>query len=137
AAIDRYKAYLKNPKSTQEPAQRSRIEGELRRAEDDLAREQAARAKGDEVLALGVERLAAGRVDEAQAQLDAFLHAPGNERPGLVRAALLRAAIALQRQERSAAEEAYADALALDRGLLPPREPEALAAFEAARARLG
>jgi len=137
AAIERFKTYLANPRSTQDPARRASIEKELKEAEDLLAREKAARAKGEEALALGEEFLSQGRTDDAKAQLDSYLRAPGNERGGVARAQLLAAGIALKQNDPPGARQAYARALELDRSIPPPADPAAKAVYDEARAQAG
>jgi hypothetical protein len=136
-AIARFKSYLADSRSLENPERRAGIEKVLRETEERLARDKAERAKGEEALAVGEEFLRDGRVDDAQAQVEVYVRAPGNERLGVARAARLSAAIAMRRGDASAAEQAWARALELDRSAVPPVEPEARRAYDAARARLG
>jgi tetratricopeptide (TPR) repeat protein len=136
-AIERFKTYLANPRSTADPVRRVSVEKELKDVEDLLARDKAARAKGEAALGLGEEFLSQGRVDDAKARLESYLRAPDNERAGVVRASLLAAAIALKQHDAPGAQQAFARALELDRAVQPPAEPEAHKLFEAARAQLG
>jgi tetratricopeptide (TPR) repeat protein len=136
-AIERFKAYLADPRTLQNPERRAGIEKVLAEAEERLARDKAMRAKGEEALTLGEEFLRDGRIDDAQAQVEVYLRAPGNERLGVARAARLSAAVAARHGDASAAELAWTRALELDRSAPPPVEPEARRAWDAARARLG
>jgi tetratricopeptide (TPR) repeat protein len=136
-AIARFKSYLGDSRSTQNPARRTSIEKELREAEERLAHEKAMRAKGEEALAVGEEFLQGGRVEDAQAQVDTYLRVPGNERAGVARAARLSAAIATKHGDATQAQEAWVRALELERSAAPPAEPEARQAYDAARTRLG
>ena len=136
-AIERFKTYLANPRSTADPARRASIEKELQESEDLLAKDKQARAKGEAALGLGEEFLAQGRVDDAKAQLESYLRAPGNERAGMVRANFLAAGIALKQKDPSAAQQAFARALELDRAVAPPADAEAHKLFDAARTQLG
>jgi len=141
-AIERFRTFLKRTAQEVDAtvvAQRGRVERDLKDAEDTLATEQAARARGEETLRVGEELTRKGRIDEARAQLDRFVRTtdPPNERPGLVRAELLRAALAIVSQDPTAAENAYARALTLDHGATPPVNPISAEVFARARARVG
>jgi tetratricopeptide (TPR) repeat protein len=141
-AIDLYRAFLDSLKSASDEkalANKARAEKELKAAEDDLAQEQAARTKGEESLELGERFLHEGRAAAAQEQLESYLRNPGNERPGVVRALMLKAAIAAAANDISAASDAYARALLLDRSVaLPPKPSEAARrAFTQAQLKLG
>jgi len=122
-AIDLLRSYLENAKPSADPKvveQRARAEKELKACEDALAREQAERARGEAALLLGEELWQKGRLDEARAQLERYLRSPGNERAGVVRAAVLQAALAVRAGDGAGASDALARALSLDRGLLLP-----------------
>jgi tetratricopeptide (TPR) repeat protein len=136
-AVERFKAYLGDPRATLDPARRAGVEKELHETEEKWAREKAARARGEEALTVGEEFLRGGRVEDAEAQLETYLRSPGNERSGVARAARLRAAIRSQRGDPAAAEQSFADALELDRAAAPPLDPAARSAFDASRARAG
>ena len=140
-AIDLYRTFLDGVKGTspKELEQRDRAAKELKAAEDDLAREQAARAKGEEALGLGEQFVGEGRLDDAREQLEGYRRGAGNERPGVVRAYLLEATIAVKQGDVAAASEAYARALALDKSVaLPPdATDEQRRAFTQAQLRVG
>jgi tetratricopeptide (TPR) repeat protein len=141
-AIERFKGFLSNTNGSTDPkvvAQRPRAETDLKSAEDAYAREQAKRAKGEEALALGEEFVKQGRVGEARVQLDRYEKAPNNERAGLARAFVLRAAIAIADGKPALARDAFAAALELDKSIvLPIDAPEASrSAFAEAERLLG
>jgi len=141
AAIERVKMYLSITVADTDPASlqlRARSQAELKKYEDELAKERTARARGEEALQFGEEALEGGRFADAQAQFEKFIHSPGNERPGLVRAYVLRAFIAFATKDNDGAADWFARALSLDKTLaLPPRAVERLRrAFAAAKERL-
>jgi tetratricopeptide (TPR) repeat protein len=141
-AIDRFRAFLGATKGVDDPQvakQRERVEQELSATTDELARERAARARGEETLQLGEELLKQGNLQAARAQLERFEKAPANERAGVVRALLLRGGLAIAEGELGAATDAYAAALSLDRSAaLPDGAPEAARnAFAEAQRRVG
>jgi tetratricopeptide (TPR) repeat protein len=141
-AIERYKAFLEIAANNTDPkvlANKERAEKELQTSQDEFAREQASRAKGEEGLTVGEGFLKQGRIDDARTQLDKYERAEGNERQGVVRAWVLRAGIAVAERHLSTAAEAYAAALELDRSVILPREAseDAAKAFAQAQARLG
>jgi tetratricopeptide (TPR) repeat protein len=117
-SIELYRSYLANTRDSTEPdviAQRTRAESALGVSLETLGQERAARARGEEALALGEDLVTQGRPADARAQLERFLRTPGNERPGLARAFLLRARIATAEGAPEAASDAYARAVTLDR----------------------
>src|SRR5207237_2517446 len=112
-AIERLRAYLDTTKAAADPKTlgvRAKAEQELKQAESELTREKASRANGDETLGVGEELLRKGRIDEARAQLERYEHTPNNERPGVVRALLLRAGVEAAQGNAEAAVHAYAAA---------------------------
>ncbi len=80
-----------------------------------------------------------GKLDDARAQLERFDKTPGNERPGVARALVLRGGIAIAGGELAAGGEAYARALSLDHSaaLLEGAPDAARAAFADAQKRVG
>jgi tetratricopeptide (TPR) repeat protein len=141
-AIERLQLYLAGTKAMTDPVslqQRARAEKELREAEDERRRVLAAQAKGEAALALGERLLSEGNPDEARAELERFERTPGNERAGVARAFLLRAALAAAAGDVETATLEATRALSLDRALrLAADAPEALRApFDDARSRLG
>ena len=147
-SVERLRAFLdttKNATDARTLADRGKGEQELKDAEAMLAREKASRAKGEEALGVGEEFLKGGRLDEAKAQAASYEHTPGNERPGVVRALLLRAGIAAAEGRASDAVDGYAAALELDRSLeidksvIAPQAswPQAAKAFSTAQSKIG
>jgi hypothetical protein len=136
-AIARFHSYLENSKSTQDPKRRATIEAELKGAEDLLAHERAARASGEEALAVGEDFLKQGRIDDATAQLEQYERSAGKERSGVTRAWMLRASIAAAKHDEAGAADAYAHALTLSRSIPPPSDERAKVLFDQARAQLG
>jgi tetratricopeptide (TPR) repeat protein len=140
-AIERFKAFLIETGGTTDRALlqlRARSETELKRCEGELSKERAARARGEEALQVAEDAAAQGRLTEAITQVEKFEKAPGNERPGLVRAFVLRARIALATRDPAGAANWLERALSLDKTVtLPPRASEALQrAFAEAQKRM-
>jgi tetratricopeptide (TPR) repeat protein len=141
AASERLKSYLLLSANDVDPptlALRQRAEAQLKANQDELAKEHARRARGEEALQVGEEALEAGRFADAQAQYDKFIATSGNERPGLVRAYSLRALIAFATKDEQGTIDWFARALSLDKGVaLPPRTIARLQRlFEGAKQRL-
>ena len=124
-AIEHFKAYIASGRAA-DPKRRELVEGEQKEAEDWLAKERASRAQGEEALKLGEEFVAQGRLPDAQAQLDTYERTPNNERPGVVRAHLLRCALEAGKSNAQEATDACGRALELDaNATLPNGTPEA------------
>ena len=140
-SIERFRSYLAAVQETDaaSKAGRERTQSELKLAETELANEQAARARGEETLAVGEAFLGKGRLDEAETQRERFLSATDNERTGVARAWILEGSIAVARGKREHAIEAFASAISLDRSRqLPPGSSDAAkSAFAAAQEQLG
>jgi tetratricopeptide (TPR) repeat protein len=141
-AIDRFGAYLKETRGADDPQsvkQRERVEHELAAVTDELAKERAARAQGEETLQLGEELLAKGKIAEARAQLERFEKSPGNERSGVARSLVLRGGILIAEGDTPGAIEAYGRALSLDRSVAQPADAPEVAknAFSEAQKRVG
>jgi hypothetical protein len=136
-SVEHFQAFLAAPEIT-DAAARARAEVDLKEAEQVLAAERAARARGDEILRLATAELAAGRLDAAESQLARFTAQP-HERTETVRIHLVRGLIAAARNDEVAATRAFLAALSLDRAarLGSGVTPDTVAgkAFAAARAK--
>jgi tetratricopeptide (TPR) repeat protein len=141
AAIERLKTLIQYTQGDNDPQVvqvRGRAQIVLKAYEDEYNKETGKRARGEEALKLGEDLLEAGRFTDVLAQVDKYEHASGNERPGLVRAFILRAFVSFATGDNDAAIKWFARALSLDKSLLLPEKAnqKVRAVFASAQKRL-
>jgi tetratricopeptide (TPR) repeat protein len=141
-AIDRYRAFQNSTRGMNDPKtnmNRERTEKELKLSLDEIGKEKAERARGEEALKVGEDFLAVGMITEALGQVDKFEKTPNNERPNLARAFMLRGGIAAAERDAASAANWYERALTLDRSvaLSPKATQTQQKAFAVAKERVG